>query len=65
MRFIRWLSPVLAVLLFLTACQHQPKEIGLTAVSSAYQKQHAQHQNDLLSIKMVSHHWKYPVSVQR
>lgn len=46
MRFIRWLSPVLAVLLFLTACQHQPKEIGLTAVSSAYQKQHAQHQND-------------------
>ncbi|MFQ8583237.1 MAG: hypothetical protein ACLSA6_12300 [Holdemania massiliensis] len=31
---------------FLTACQHQPKEIGLTAVSSAYQKQHAQHQND-------------------
>lgn len=46
MRFIRWLSPVLAVLLFLTARQHQPKEIGLTAVSSAYQKQHAQHQND-------------------
>ncbi|WP_448910039.1 hypothetical protein [Holdemania massiliensis] len=46
MRFIRWLSPVLAVLFFLTACQHQPKEIGLAAVSSAYQKQHAQHQND-------------------
>lgn len=46
MRFIRWLPPALTVLLFLTSCQRQPEEIGLTAVSAEYLRQHAQHQND-------------------
>ena len=40
----KWI--VLFSLFLLTGCQHQPEEIGLTAVSAVYQKQQAENQKN-------------------
>jgi len=40
----KWI--VLFSLFLLAGCQHQPEEIGLTAVSAVYQKQQAENQKN-------------------
>ena len=44
----KWI--VLFSLFLLTGCQHQPEEIGLTAVSAVYQKQQAENQKNFLEL---------------